>query len=170
MEQIKLTSMLSVLLWTELTEEAKKIIEAAKEASYRAYAPYSNFRVGSAVLLEDGAVVTGNNQENAASPSGICAEQTAVFSANSLYPEQPIRMLAVTAQTGGEFLKEPVTPCGTCRQVLLESEKRFGKEIEIYLYGTEKVYYLKGIDTLLPLNFCPDILYSNKIGLRKILV
>jgi cytidine deaminase len=153
MAQIKLTSTLSVLSLEELTEEARKTIEAAKEASYRAYAPYSNFQVGSAVLLEDGTMVTGNNQENAASPSGLCAERTAVFSANSLYPGQPIKMLAIAAQTKGEFLKEPVTPCGACRQVLLESEKRFGKEIEIYLYGTEKIYYLKGIETLLPLSF-----------------
>ena len=160
MEQVKLTGTLSVLYWAELTEEARKTIEAAKEASCRAYAPYSNFRVGSAVLLEDGTMVTGNNQENAASPNGLCAERTAVFSANSLYPGQSIKMLAVAAQTGGEFLKEPVTPCGACRQTLLESEKRFGKEIEIYLYGTEKIYYLKGIETLLPLSFCSDTLIS----------
>jgi len=153
MEQIKLTYTLSVLSWSELTEEAKKTIEAAKEASYRAYAPYSNFLVGAAVLLEDGTVITGNNQENAASPSGICAEQTAIFSANSLYPELPIHILAIAAQSGGKFLTEPVTPCGSCRQVLLESEKRYGKKVEIYLYGMEKIYYLKGVETLLPLSF-----------------
>ncbi len=153
MEQIELIYRLSVLSWTELTEEAKKAIEAAKEASYRAYAPYSNFRVGAAVLLGDGTMVTGNNQENAASPSGLCAERTAIFSANSLYPEQPISILAIAAQAGDKFLREPVTPCGSCRQVLLESEKRAGKEIEIYLYGTEKIYYLKGAETLLPLSF-----------------
>ncbi len=156
MEQIKLTYTLSVLSWTELTEEAKKTIEAAKEASYRAYAPYSNFLVGAAVLLEDGAVVTGNNQENAASPSGLCAERTAVFSANSLYPEQPVKMLAIAAQSNGKFLEEPVTPCGACRQVLLESEKRFGRKMEIYLYGTKKIYSLKGIEALLPLSFSSD--------------
>ena len=158
MEQIKLTYTLSVLSWTELTEKAKKTIEAAKEASYKAYAPYSNFLVGAAVLLEDGTIVTGNNQENAAFPSGICAERTAVFAANSLYPELSIDMLAIAAQNKGEFLKQPVAPCGVCRQVLLESEKRFEKEIEIYLYGTEKIYYIKGIETLLPLNFCSDTL------------
>jgi len=158
MEQIKLTCTLSVLSWTELTEKAKKTIEAAKEASYRAYAPYSNFLVGASVLLEDRTVITGNNQENAALPSGICAERTAIFSANSLYPELSIDMLAIAAQSKGAFLQKPVTPCGSCRQVLLESEKRFGKEIEIYLYGTEKIYYIKGAETLLPLSFCPDIL------------
>ena len=158
MEQIKLTYTLSVLSWSELTEEAKKTIEAAKEASYRAYAPYSKFLVGAAVLLEDGTVITGNNQENAASPNGICAERVAIFSANSLYPELPIHILAIAAQSGGEFLKEPVPPCGSCRQVLLESEKRYGKKVEIYLYGTEKIYYLKGVETLLPLSFCSDTL------------
>ena len=154
MKQINITYSLSELSWSELTEKAKKTVEEAKRASFRAYSPYSNFMVGAAVLLEDGTVVTGNNQENAALPSGLCAERTAVFSANSLYPEQPIDILAVAAQRNGEFLKEPITPCGACRQVLLESEKRFGKEIEIYLYGTEKVYYLKGVEALLPLNFC----------------
>jgi len=156
MKQIEFSYTLSVLSWTELTEEAKKTIEAAKEASYRAYAPYSNFLVGAAVLLEDGTLVTGNNQENAAFPSGICAERTAVFSANSLYPELPVNILAIAAQSQGKFLQRPITPCGSCRQVLLESEKRYGREIEIYLYGMEEIYYLKGIETLLPLSFCSD--------------
>ena len=153
MKQIEFSYILSVLSWTELTEEAKKTIEAAKEASYRAYAPYSNFLVGAAVLLEDGTLVTGNNQENAAFPSVICAERTAIFSANSLYPELPINILAIAAQSQGKFLQKPITPCGSCRQVLLESEKRYGREIEIYLYGMEEIYYLKGAETLLPLSF-----------------
>ena len=156
MEQVKLIYTLSVFSWAELPEKAKKAIEAAKDASYRAYSPYSNFLVGAAVFLEDGTIVTGNNQENAALPSGLCAERTAIFSANSLYPEQPIDILAIAAQSNGEFLKNPITPCGACRQVLLESEKRFGKEIEIYLYGTGKIYYLKGVEALLPLGFCSD--------------
>ena len=156
MEQIKIISTFSILSWSELTKEAKKTIEAAKEASYRAYAPYSNFWVGAAVLLKDETMVMGNNQENAAFASSLCAERTAVFSANSLHPEQSIKILAIAAQSEGKFLEEPVAPCGACRQVILESEKRFSQEIEIYLYGTEKIYYLKGIETLLPLSFCAD--------------
>jgi cytidine deaminase len=153
MKQLKLTYTFSVLSYSELTDEAKKTVDAAKEASYRAYAPYSNFLVGAAVLLDDGTIVTGSNQENAAFPSGICAERTAVFSANSLYPEQPVKILAIAAQRQGKFVQKPVTPCGSCRQVLLESEKRFGKEIEFYFYGTDEIYYLKGTEALLPLNF-----------------
>jgi len=153
MKQIKLTCTVSVLSWSELPEEAKKTIEAAKQASERAYAPYSHFQVGAAVLLADGTVVTGNNQENAAFPSGLCAERVAVFSANSLYPEQPIQILAIAAQNQGKFQQKPVTPCGSCRQVLLESEKRYGKEIEFYFYGTEEIYYIKGTEALLPLSF-----------------
>ena len=157
MKQIKLTYTCSVLSGSELTEEAKKTIEAAKDASYRAYAPYSNFMVGAAVLLEDGTLITGNNQENAAFPSGICAERTAVFSANSLYPELPVNILAIAAQSQGKFLKKPVSPCGACRQVLLESEKRYGRKIDIYLYGMEEIYYLKGADMLLPLSFSLNV-------------
>ena len=153
MKQIEFSYTLSVLSWSELPEKAKKAIEAAKEASERAYAPYSHFQVGAAVLLADGTVVTGNNQENAAFPSGLCAERIAVFSANSLYPEQPIRILAIAAQSQGKFQPKPVTPCGSCRQVLLESEKRQDKEIEFYFYGTEEIYYVKGTESLLPLSF-----------------
>jgi len=153
MKQIKLTYTVSVLSWSELPEEAKKTIEATKEASEKAYAPYSHFQVGAAVLLADGTIVTGNNQENAAYPSGLCAERVAVFSANSLYPEQPIQILAITAQSQGKFQQKPVTPCGSCRQVFLESENRYGREIEYYFYGTEEIYYVKGTEALLPLNF-----------------
>lgn len=154
MKQIQLTYTLSVLSWTEVEEKAKEVIEAAKEASFKAYAPYSHFRVGAAVLLDNDVLVAGNNQENAAFPSGICAERTAVFSANSLYPDSAIRILAIAAQQNGQFLQNPITPCGSCRQVLAESETRFGKEVEIYLYGTSKIYHLTGTKTLLP--FCFD--------------
>lgn len=153
MKQIKLTYTVSVLSWAELPQEAKQTIEAAKEASERAYAPYSKFQVGAAVLLADGTIVTGNNQENIAYPSGLCAERVALFSANSLYPEIPVRILAIAAQSRGKFQAKPVTPCGSCRQVFGESEKRQGKEIEYYFYGTEEIYHVKGTETLLPLSF-----------------
>ncbi len=153
MKQLKLTCTVSVLSWPELSGEAKKTIEAAKEASERAYAPYSHFQVGAAVLLADGTVVTGNNQENAAYPSGLCAERVAVFTANSLYPDLPITTLAIAAQSEGKFQQKPVTPCGNCRQVLLESEKRHGRKIDFYFYGTDEIYYLRGTEELLPLSF-----------------
>ena len=153
MQQIELSCSFSILSWSELAGDVQQIIEAAKQATYRAYAPYSGFRVGAAVLLENDVVVTGNNQENAAFPSGLCAERTAVFSANALYPHVPVKTIAIAAQQGGEFFPNPISPCGACRQVLLECEKRFDKKIDIYLYGTEKTYYLKGIRNLLPLCF-----------------
>jgi cytidine deaminase len=156
MKQIELTSTLSVMFWDELPEDARKSIIAAKEAAFKAYAPYSNFKVGASVMLENGNVITGNNQENAAFPSGLCAERTAVFSANSQYPDVPVKIVALAAWANGEFMKEPVTPCGSCRQVLLETEKRFGVKIKFYLYGTERIFYIEGIENLLPLCFHAD--------------
>ena len=153
MQQIELSCSLSILSWAEVSGEAQQVIEAAKQATFRAYAPYSGFKVGAAVLLGNDVVVTGNNQENAAYPSGLCAERTAVFSANAQYPDAPVKTIAIAAQREGIFLPNPVSPCGACRQVLLECEKRFGNEMDIYLYGTEKIYYLKGIRNLLPLSF-----------------
>jgi len=153
MQHIELTCSFSVLSWGELPGDAQQVIEAAKEATFRAYAPYSGFSVGAAVLLEGDTIVTGNNQENAAFPSGLCAERTALFSANALYPHTPVKIIAIAAQQEGKFLLDPIAPCGACRQVMVECEQRFGKEIEIYLYGTEKIYYLKGIRNLLPLCF-----------------
>jgi cytidine deaminase len=156
MKQIQLTSVISILSWEELPEDAKKCIESAKDAASKAYAPYSHFLVGAAVMLDNDLIVTGNNQENAASPSGLCAERTAVFSANSQYPDSPVKILAIAAICKDAFMKKPITPCGSCRQVLLETEKRFGRKIRFYLYGTEKIFYMEGIENLLPLSFHAD--------------
>ena len=153
MQQINLTCSVSILSWIELPDDAQQVIETAKQATFHAYAPYSGFRVGAAVLLGNGVVVTGNNQENAAFPSGLCAERIALFSANALHSHVPVKTIAIAAQREGKFLPNPVSPCGACRQVMLECEKRFENEMDIYLYGTEKIYYLKGIWNLLPLSF-----------------
>ena len=120
MKEINLTTKISVYLLEECTETEKKLIEAAKQATKNAYARYSNFKVGAALLLENGEVITGNNQENAAYPSGTCAERTAVFFANANYPDQTIIAIAVAAHHNGGFTKDVVTPCGACRQVLWE--------------------------------------------------
>lgn len=137
----------------ELPEIEKLLIERAKSASVNAYAPYSHFLVGAAVLLENGEIITGNNQENAAYPSGLCAERTAMFYANANYPDVPVTALAVAAQNAGGFLKDPIAPCGSCRQVLLETEQRYGKKLRALLYGTSEIAILETVKDLLPLSF-----------------
>jgi cytidine deaminase len=137
----------------ELPEIEKLLIERAKSASGNAYAPYSHFLVGAAVLLENGEIITGNNQENAAYPSGLCAERTAMFYANANYPDQAVLTLAVAAQNAGGFLKDPIAPCGSCRQVLLETEHRYGKKLRVLLYGESEIAILETVKDLLPLSF-----------------
>lgn len=153
MENRNITTKIIVCSYEELTEVEKKLIDAAKEASNRSYAPYSRFQVGAAVRLAGGVLVSGSNQENAAYPSGICAERTTLFYANSQYPDRAVEALAIAAQTGGEFIEHPTAPCGACRQVILETEERYRYPIRIYLYGTDEVYIVDSIRGLLPLCF-----------------
>ncbi|MBU3854754.1 MAG: cytidine deaminase [Candidatus Paraprevotella stercoravium] len=142
----------------ELSHDDQELISAAREATKHSYAPYSKFYVGAALRLANQQIVCGSNQENAAYPSGTCAERTAIFYANAQYPEQPVEALAIAAQTNGKFLAQPISPCGSCRQVILETEHRFKKPIRILLYGTEGVYVLEGIQSILPLQFDQDCL------------
>jgi cytidine deaminase len=107
------------------------LLEKAKQMMPHAYAPYSHFRVSAVVLLEDGTLVTGTNQENAAYPSGICAERLAVFTANHQYPEKKIKKILIIAQRKDETVLTPATSCGSCRQVMLEAENRQGQSFEI---------------------------------------
>lgn len=131
----------------ELLHEAWKICDSA-------YAPYSNFHVGASLRLANGLIFNGNNQENAAYPSGICAERVAVFSASALHPGVPIKSIAVVAKTEVFNLITPVTPCGACRQVLAEYETLSGQPIRIILQGnSDKIWVLEGIANLLPLMF-----------------
>lgn len=153
MKQIKLEIDIEVRRYDELAEEDRQLIDTACEATKRSYAPYSHFSVGAAALLENGTVVTGTNQENAAYPSGLCAERTTLFYANSQYPDQAVKTLAIAARTENDFLDTPIPPCGACRQVLLETEKRYGKPMRILLYSKSDIYILKGVGGLLPLSF-----------------
>ncbi len=138
----------------ELTPEERSLIEQAIEGTNRSYSPYSLFHVGAALKLQNGATYIGCNQENAAFPAGICAERSAIFAAGAQYPDQPIVMLAIAARSReGEFTKEPVSPCGTCRQVLIETETRFQHPVRILLYGQRCVYVLDSIKQLMPLSF-----------------
>ncbi len=144
---------ISVCSFNELSDNQQQLVENAKAQVANAYAPYSGFHVGAAVELANGAIFAGNNQENSAYPSGLCAERVAMFYANAQFPQTTVKRLAIAAYTNGDFLKSPVTPCGACRQVLLESETRFDSDIEVILYGVDEVYVLKNVKQLLPLCF-----------------
>lgn len=138
----------------ELTAEDKSLMQQAHEAGKSAYAPYSNFSVGAAVLLENGVVVKGSNQENAAYPTGLCAERVAVFSAGAQHPGVAIKTIAITAKSSRIKVESPVTPCGDCRQAISEYEVLYNKPIRFLLMGeTGKVLELKNVASLLPLRF-----------------
>jgi cytidine deaminase len=142
----------------ELTPEEKQLVEEARQATYRSYSPYSRFSVGASVLLANGVILSGSNQENAAYPSGLCAERTVLFYANSQYPNQPITMMAIAARSEKGFTEIPITPCGACRQVLAETERRFEQPIRILLYGETETIIIDGVKDLLPFLFDEDIL------------
>ena len=142
----------------ELTPEEKQLVEEARQATYRSYSPYSRFSVGASVLLANGVILSGSNQENAAYPSGLCAERTVLFFANSQHPNQPITMMAIAARSEKGFTEIPITPCGACRQVLAETERRFEQPIRILLYGETETIIIDGVKDLLPFLFDEDIL------------
>lgn len=158
MREINLTTKIAVYLLEECSEVEKKLIDAAKSATQKAYAPYSGFRVGAAVLLENGEIISANNQENAAYPSGLCAERTALFFANATYPDQKVEAIAVAAWYNGQFTHDVITPCGACRQVLLEAENRFHAPIKVLMLGGEGIYVVPAIKDLLPLSFGDEML------------
>lgn len=153
MKDLTITSVIKVYEYDELNDTDRALLDDAIEATRRSYAPYSHFSVGAAALLANGVVVTGTNQENAAYPSGLCAERTALFYANSQYPDQAVVTLAIAARTEKDFIDTPIPPCGACRQVILETEKRYKQPIRILLYGKKCIYEVQSIGHLLPLSF-----------------
>lgn len=154
MEELVLKSTIKVVQMDELTEEERNLVALAIEGTNRSYAPYSHFHVGAAIQLKDGTTIVGCNQENAAFPSGICAERSAIFAAGAQYPDQAVTMLAIAARNEkGELQEEPVSPCGPCRQVIIETETRFKQPVRILLYGTKHIYVVDGIRQLMPLSF-----------------
>ncbi|MCL2511661.1 MAG: cytidine deaminase [Bacteroidales bacterium] len=139
---------------SELPDKDRLLVERAQQSAKDAYAPYSKFHVGAAVLLGDGAVITGNNQENAAYPSGLCAERVAVFYAMATHPKTAIEAIAITALSDDSQLKIPPFPCGACRQVLAEYEYRQKKPVRFILHAQSgKTVVMEGIDNLLPFPF-----------------
>lgn len=138
----------------ELDAIDRRLVDEAREATDRAYAPYSKFHVGAAILLDNGEVVTGANQENAAFPSGTCAERSACYYAGANYPEAKFEMIAVTAKDKDMVeTAEPTAPCGACRQALLEYENRAGHNVPVLLVSADKIYRLPSVKSLLPLAF-----------------
>ena len=138
----------------ELDEADRELVERAKTMCSSSYAPYSRFRVGAAVRLADGTVVSGANQENAAYPSGTCAERCTMFYANAAHPDVAPTCIAIAARDEtGEFTKQPITPCGACRQVLIETQHRYGQPLRVLLYGAEQTFVLSSVSLLLPFQF-----------------
>lgn len=137
----------------ELPQEEQELIMAAIQATHNSYANYSHFHVGAALRLADGSIMIGANQENAAFPSSLCAERSAIFAAQSQKPEQAILTLAIAARNGQGMLRQPVTPCGGCRQVIMEMEDRYRRPVSILLYGTEGIYRFQSVKDLLPFSF-----------------
>ena len=154
MQELELKSIIQVCQPDELSPEDQHLLQLAIDATQHSYAPYSGFHVGAAVRLENGIELTGCNQENAAFPSGLCAERTVLFYAGSQYPDVPVTTLAIAARgTNGELQDEPVSPCGSCRQVIIETETRGKRPIRILLYGKKETFVIDGIKMLMPLSF-----------------
>jgi cytidine deaminase len=153
MKQLQATFTFDQLDFDELSTEERRLIESAIKATENSYAPYSNFRVGAAVALDDDTIVVGANQENAAYPSGLCAERTALFAAQAQHPTRPVTMLAIAARNEDGPVAQPITPCGACRQVIAGVEERYGKPMEILLYGTSCIYRIHSAKDLMPLAF-----------------
>ena len=136
----------------ELPEGDERLRNAAVEAAKDAYAPYSHFCVGAAALLEDGTIVKGSNQENAAYPSGLCAERVALFSAGASFSSIPVVVLAIVAIKDGK-IQSSISPCGACRQVMLETEQRYNRPLRTLLCGSDETIIISSAKDLLPLCF-----------------
>lgn len=162
MKEFKITTLVKECSIDELSKEDRHLVEAAKDATRTSYAVYSKFHVGAAIRMADGTIVKGSNQENAAYPSGLCAERTAAFYASASHPGVAMKKIAIAAWTKSNrpenlewedyFQSNPISPCGACRQALLEYETAYGP-IEVILYGREKTYILPSITSLLPFSF-----------------
>ena len=162
MKEMKITALIQVYRPDELPTEYQDLVEAAKAATIRAHCPYSRFHVGAAIRLVNGETVCGANQENAAFSAGTCAERSACFYAAAQYPGVAFKQIAIAAFAEPEgpgydpktppFQNKPISPCGVCRQALLEYEAMYG-DIEVILFGSEDVYVLPSVKSLLPLCF-----------------
>ena len=137
----------------ELSPEDRELVQAAVAAQASSYSPYSHFQVGAALRLEDGTIVPGSNQENAAYPSGLCAERTAMFAAGVQYPNLAFDTLAIIASDHGRICDDPATPCGACRQVMAEYQSKGGRPLKVILAGAGRIFKFDRVDDLLPFIF-----------------
>lgn len=154
MEKLNLNISYTSCSFEELSEVDAQLVSRAKEMCKSSYAPYSKFCVGAAVQLDNGMIVTGSNQENAAYPSGTCAERCTMFYANARYPEAIPLTIAIAAKNEkGIFTPTPITPCGACRQVLIETQHRYNHPLRVLLYGEKCTYCLDTVSDLLPFQF-----------------
>lgn len=158
MQQLSFTTLVSEYESSdELPEQEKELLSRAVEARSNAYAPYSHFYVGAAVLLDDGSIVLGNNQENVAYPSGLCAERTALFAAGANYPGRSVKTIAISASSSDFDVNSPVYPCGACRQVMSEYEQLAGTPMKIVMAGKSgSVHVVDGLINILPVAFNAD--------------
>lgn len=153
MEARTITTKLLVAQMNELPFDDVELIEHAISQTEKSYSPYSKFNVGAAIRLENGETVVGCNQENAAFGVTMCAERSALFAAGAKCPEVAVTAIAIAARDAEGLLREPISPCGVCRQAMVETETRYNRRLRILLYGTEKIYVIDGIAELMPLTF-----------------
>lgn len=155
MKKITISAELDIFESVEdLPKEVRVLMEEAVEAREKSYSPYSKFRVGAAIQLENGEVISGSNQENASYPAGLCAERTAIFYAGAKYPHVKIQKMALSARSLNHLVETPTPPCGSCRQAIAEYEVRQEQAIEIYFMGEKgKVVKAQSVSDLLPLIF-----------------
>jgi len=147
----------------DLHPDDRELLEKAREAADMAYAPYSNFYVGAALKLKNGKIVTGNNQENVAYPSGLCAERVAIYAAGAAFPDEAIETIAVTCKSPAFEVNEPLSPCGACRQAIAEYEMRHKSKIRILLAGEKgRIRMMESISDLLPFMFKAEELKKGK--------
>jgi len=159
MQNIEITTRITeVSGLSELSKEEQELVQNALDSAKKSYAPYSNFHVGASLLLENGEIVNGNNQENAAYPSGLCAERVAMFYANSQFPGVKIKTLVIVAINTDGLTLEPVYPCGSCRQVMIENESSLKDSIKLILVGEKSIHILENTSQLLPMGFDNSVL------------
>ena len=153
MEAKTISTTIMVAKMEELSADDAELVNQAIAQTCKSYSPYSKFNVGAALRLANGNIVVGCNQENAAFGVTMCAERSALFAAGAKCPEVAVTAIAIAARDAEGLLREPISPCGVCRQAMVETETRYNHRLRILLYGTEKIYVIDGIAELMPLTF-----------------
>ena len=154
MKRVEVTTSIDVVKYDELSLMEQRLVDEARKAATQAYAPYSKFHVGAAIALSNGEIVTGSNQENVAYPSGMCAERVACYYAHAQHSDAKIEAIAIAAQgVDGAEVATPISPCGSCRQAMLEYEKLAESDIKVILVGAKDIYIVPSVKSLLPFAF-----------------